>query len=147
MAFFNHFTVVASEIEAHFGINSETIATGGESIIGVALLASNSALTDPIRLSEAPQSHWKIQSSGAPQWPPNSIVNHSFSGPKFFNVPVGTMLGTTAYSGDDSTNPTEDAYFELFHYLTSGASNLAKPVTVTIKYHVVFTEVKLLATS
>jgi hypothetical protein len=147
MAFYNHYTVVSSSIEAHFNVNSETVATGGETAIGVALLASNSALTDLNRLQEAPQSRWKVMPAGAPQLPSTMLVRHHFDGAKFFNVPYGTMLGTTAYSGDDSSNPTEDSYFELFSALTNANSNAARNVTVTIRYKVVFTEVKLLTTS
>lgn len=147
MAFYNHYTVIASDIEARFGVNTETVAVGGETLVGVALLASNTALTDPVRLAEAPQSHIRLLTAGAPQLPTAGQVRHHFDGSQFFNVPYGTMLGTTAYSGDDSSNPSEDAYFQLFSGLTSLASNVARPVTVMIRYKVVFTEVKLLTTS
>jgi len=147
MAFYNHYTVIASDIEAHFAVNAETITTGGETTIGLALLASNSALTDLTRLQEAPQSHWRVVPAGAPQLPTTMLIRHHFDGAKFFNIPYGTMLGTTAYSGDDASNPSEDAYFELFSALNSAASNLARLVTVKIAYRVVFSEVKLLTTS
>jgi hypothetical protein len=76
-------------------------------------------------------------------------VRLTFDGPRFFHKPPSAMVGDALYQGNESTSPTEDAYYVIAGYHPTGAAvaYTDASIRVTITYYAVFTEPRRLIQS
>jgi len=73
-----------------------------------------------------------------------------FDAQKTFHKPYADMIGDSAYSGDDSKSPTEDAFFSICGYAPGNAAwtNASLgTMRVTITYYAAFSEPRRVAFS
>ena len=76
------------------------------------------------------------------------VVTHNFSAKKFFGKPSSTMINDGTYRGrmgntGIGSNPSEEAFFEVFVTSINGNNPSSMPFLITIEYIAVLTEPKL----
>lgn len=149
MLVYNHCTIIGSKIRAMFVNPGNTNVIPGN--IGVALSAgaefvTTNAFIDTLenKYVSRPRLHGTLGLTGVGA---NSVViTKKFSAKKFFGKK--TIVGDSLYRHNDSSNPSEMAFFELFQYPNS-SGNDPDPIIVEfiVDYICVFTEPKILPRS
>lgn len=73
-------------------------------------------------------------------------LSYGFSAKRFFTAK--NLVSDAQYNGSASVNPAEQAYFHVLIFSMSGQDDLtSQPVSVTINYHSVWSEPKILIQS
>lgn len=149
MAVYNHCTVIGAKITARFmnpGNTNLVPSNVGIAISAGAEFVSTSTLQDVLENKYVTRPRLAgpmgLTNGGA-----NSVVlTKKFSSKRFFGKK--TIVGDALYRHNDSSNPTEQAFFEVFAYPNvSGYNPEALLVEVQIDYICVFTEPKILPAS
>lgn len=131
MALYHHFTVIGSKITVKFmGDNSNDFLCG-------IWLSSDSTTTNNHQVAmERQRSHYKLvqKNSEATQ----TIVNR-FSAKKFFSCKA--IIGESQYKGNSSSDPTEQALYNVYAGSPDGTSTPTSiKAVVRIDYIAVFSE-------
>lgn len=73
----------------------------------------------------------------------------SWSASRFFDKPPNNLIGDSRFQGDETTSPTEDAYFAIGAYHPTGLSVIYTDASyrATITYYAVFTEPRKIVAS
>lgn len=139
MAFFDHFCVTGSKCTVDFGGGVATMYQ-----IGVALKAAPASFTGSTLDDCIEQNAANFQLVY-----PGGMVGKSsktFSARKFFTV--SDPVGEDELNGGTSSDPVEQAYFHVIMGSVGGVAGAGTTYcTVTIDYHVVFSEPKTLTSS
>lgn len=148
MAVYNHCTVIGSKIVARFinpGNTNLVPANVGIAVSSGAEFVSTSTLEDVLEAKYVTRP--KIAGPMGLTGSGNTVtLQKKFSAKKFFGKK--TIVGDALYRHNDSSNPTEQAFFEVFQYPNVvGYNPEAILVEVQIDYICVFTEPKILGRS
>lgn len=137
MAFYNHFTVIGSQMVAAF---IQPSSTAIPNIVGIKLQDSPTAETDLMNIVGDPRCHWDVSNTVSNS---SSVVKMScnYSAAKFHGVK--DVIDNDELQGDTSASPTEAAYFAVWAGPPDQASDSATVyVTGFIDYIAILQEPK-----
>lgn len=148
MSFYNHYTVIGAKCTAQFSGNSPVQIA--PAYVGVIVTAGANDL-----LATTQEEMWEQGRTKRPgiagfvgtsdrRGAGGKIHTKTFSHKKFFGVPVA---GQSQYRGNDATNPSEQAWFQIYASAIGGNDPGVLSVLVTIEYIALLTEAKVLPSS
>jgi len=142
---YNKYIVVGSRITAQFWC--EDAATRYMALAGVTVDDDSSGISGLETMIENGKCSWKMMTVDASTQNKATIIKHSFSAKKFFNLTkIRDTVSTFGAAG--TADPSQTAYFALFVSHSTEAVNLpAVNYMVQIEYAVIFSEPKELAGS
>lgn len=131
----DHYTVIGAKITMRIANVS-----GSESILaGISLRDNSSAGTNPLGYLESDYTNHKILGSLSGDNSSTTIALKS-NVPRFLGV--SSPLSSENLRGDDSNNPTEQAYFHVWVVPTAGTATVDAEVQISIEWMLVLTEPK-----
>lgn len=143
MAFFDHYTVTDATVTVD--VVPKTISNVEPALLGIALTDSHTALAGKT-LPEVLESRVTQSYIHAGAYNPTDVhrIKAKFSAKEFFGVK--DVNGMYQYRGSSSTNPSEQAHFQIFassHAATPGPITLL----VTVEFNAKFTEPRMIGQS
>lgn len=137
---YNHYTVVGARMNVRYMPD-----TNGDVLPGfiTIMLTANGTTASALTPEEVLESKWATRKgmvglNTGNAWPINRGVTKNFSAKKFFGT--RGIVGKDLYRGDNTTNPTESAYFEIVVGSLGGNNPGAVNLVVTIDYIAVMSE-------
>lgn len=142
--FYDHYTVIGSKITAQF-LSTTSTPTTGAAVCGIRLADSVSTVADVTTAMEQGTSNYRIMTNANASG--KVTLTKGFSAKKFFGLKdVKDNRGILGASM--TTNPPEDAYFQVFVGPTELSQDLGDiNIIVTIEYIAKLTERKTLVQS
>jgi hypothetical protein len=134
IALYDHFVVLKSSCKAEFvGANLPTV-------VGIQLQSSSTVQSDYIDYAEQARCTYECgnwyQTSGGLMEPKKHELH--FDASQFMGIP--DPLTATKLQGSVGANPSDQAFFHVFHQALDGSTSVGQSVLVTITYDVVFIE-------
>lgn len=140
MTFYEHYTVTGCKISATFVPSSATVGAG-QQIVGI---YTDSNITPPAAIGvndflEQPGTRFSYLSLAGALGP--VTVTKTFSAKNFFSRDRKSLIASEGYKGNGASNPTEQAYFNVFCGATDNTSDPPQTqVSIIIEYTAVFSE-------
>lgn len=141
MSIYNHYTVIGSKITVSFTPTTTTSVNPG--ILGCMLTDSGTevgsmSLTGMLEQGKVRYGRQPVGISNANA--SSQRVVSKFSASKFFGKPKATIINDGTYRGSTTSNPTEQAWYEVFFASVEGNNPGAITVLAVIDYIAILNE-------
>lgn len=146
---YDHYTVQKSNISVQFVPHQTSTVTPG--ILGIIMSDGGTAVSTLGSLDAILEQPYNKRANqlvaGITVSNPLSKVTRTFSASRFFGKTRAVVLGDDAYRGTVTSNPPDQAFFEVYYYSVNGNDPGLITVIVTIEYEAVMSERRITLSS